>query len=234
MSLNPLIKGGEALAAALNAIWKAQFMDFTGELNAIIDEITATTFSDSLYPENSRTQGRRGKNWVISAGSEDPKSIGECFTANSIEIIFGLESQTYIDFIDAVVNEMKKNKQAGYIAVRFSRRSDALLSMHNVNHRIACSVEVTSLSNLQDNAKWMRWLEERSIEMGGRPHWGQQNNLTRTQVLNLYPRERVMQWRRELRRIVGDSETFSNNYTRQRGLEPSPPGADGATVTVRP
>ena len=220
MALNPHITGGTALAAALNAIWSSQFLDFTGELPALIDKITSMTFKGEIYPGDSETQGRRGQNWVISAGSEDPKNIGDCYRGNSIEVIFGLDTQTYIDFIDAVLERVTNYRQAGYIAVRFSRRSPALLSMHNVNHDVACSIEITSLKGLADNQVWMQWVEQTAIRMGGRPHWGQQNNLDQTQIASLYPRERLQRWRTELRRIVGDSETFSNNYSMQRGLEP--------------
>jgi hypothetical protein len=220
MALNPHITGGEALAAALNAIWSSMVLDIVGDLPALVDKISNMQIEGTIFPHESRAKGRRGRNWVVSAGSEDPENLGDCYQGNSIEIIFGVDTDDYIRFINAVLDRMGSFKrQSGYIAVRFSRRSRALLSMHNVGSDIACSIEITSLRGLDDNDEWMKWIERTAISMGGRPHWGQQNNLDGSQVKQLYG-ENLRQWQTRLHSIVGQSATFSNNYTRQRGLEP--------------
>lgn len=218
---DPHLTGGRALAAASNAIWSSQVAGVGGELEWILDEISGSAVSGAIFPHNARTQGRRGANWEISASSEDPASVGTCYRGNSIEVIFGVDSRAYIDFITTIVNEARGYRQAGYMAVRFTRRSQALLSMHNVGHDLACSVEITSLQGLADNERWMRRVENLALARGGRPHWGQQNNLTADHVEALYGERRLEVWRRQLARTVGTSMTFSNGYTRQRGLEPA-------------
>ncbi|NEU79856.1 FAD-binding protein, partial [Nostoc sp. UIC 10630] len=210
------LTGGAALAAALNAMWASEFAGIG--MSDLINEVVHKAVADTMnIPE---TVGRRGLNWVISAGIEDPVTIGSCYRGNSIEIIFGLDTRAYIDFINAVLAHASDYRQAGYIAVRFTHRSRALLSMHNVDHEIACSIEITSIRGLSGNDDWMRWIEQTAISMGGRPHWGQQNKLDRNQVEHLYPANQLLRWRTQLQRIVGFSVTFSNNYTTQRGLEP--------------
>ena len=80
-------------------------------------------------------------------------------------------------FFQHPVREAPRRRQAGWLSVRFSRKSEGLISMHNVNHQVACSIEVTSLRGLADNDEWMRRIEDAALFMGGRPHWGQQNRL---------------------------------------------------------
>lgn len=212
---DPHLTGGEALAYALNAIWASQIAQ---ELGGLVDEATQMAISGQLGA--SETAGRRGANWVISAGSEDPARLGDCYRGNSIEIIFGLRTRAYLDFIDAVLAQAPHHLHAGYMSVRFSRSSHALLSMHNVDHHLACSIEITSLRGVSGNDEWMRWIERKALELGGRPHWGQQNQLDARAVTQLYG-ERFERWRVQLGKVVGATSTFSNNFTRERGLEPA-------------
>lgn len=215
---DPHLTGGAALAIALNAFWEVQ--DDRASIAEHIDALTTKAVADTM--QASETTGKRARNWHIAAGASDPASIGECYRANSIEVVFGLDSRAYLDFINAVLGEMNRHRQAGYISVRFTRKSDALVSMHNVAHDVACSIEISSLRGLAGNGNWMRWLEDTATRMGGRPHWGQQNRLTHEQIGRLYPSERLGKWRAQLARIVGMSQTFANAYTIQRGLEPVP------------
>ena len=218
LASSPHVTGGQALSESLNAIWSTQ-IDLA-PLDWLIDQIIQRTVTNALYPHDTRTEGRRASNWVISAGSRDPGNIGNCYRGNSIEMIFGLQNEAYVGFIDAMLGEARNRKQAGYMSVRFSHSSAALISMHNVPHNLACSIEVTSLDGLSDNAAWMRWLEDTGLRLGGRPHWGQQNRLNDRQVQALYG-DGLLKWRAQLERIVGSNRTFSNAYTAQRGLEPA-------------
>ena len=138
---------------------------------------------------------------------------------NSIEIIFDATNTNYIDFLDILAREGHGYQQSGYLSVRYSRKSEAFLSMHNVEGSLAVSIEVVSLHGFAQNDRWMRFVEARGIELGGRPHWGQQNNLQAFEVMRLYG-DKAESWREQLARVIGTSTTFSNDYTDQRGLEP--------------
>src|SRR5262249_38849730 len=154
--------------------------------------------------------GKIGVSFQVMSGLDagDPNQT----RVNSIEMVFDATQSSYLDFIDFLTSEGPRYRQSGYISVRYSRRSDALLSMHNVEGIIAVSIEVASLVGFEQNADWMRAIEARGIQLGGRPHWGQQNDLSEWHVTELYG-DNVRRWREQLVRIVGSSTTFSNHYT---------------------
>lgn len=57
-----------------NAIWGSQI---DNELRWLIDEISQTANGGEM--KASMEKGRCGPNWVISAGAQDPKSLGDCY-----------------------------------------------------------------------------------------------------------------------------------------------------------
>ena len=97
---------GEALSSTLNELWAARVVidgnEIAGDIIAsAVNEVCSYLVGEAF--KSSEAQGRRGLNWVVAAGSGDPKSIGTCYRGNSIEIIFGLDSHRYIDFLEAVL-----------------------------------------------------------------------------------------------------------------------------------
>ena len=124
-----------------------------------------------------------------------------------------------MDFLDSILASAATFKQCGYISVRPSKNSRALLSMHAFEAPYAVSIEFTTLLGLPDNAAWMAQVQREAIAHGGRPHWGQYNDLDEVDVLVAYG-ARLMKWREALVRTSGSSMTFSNAFTRRRGLEP--------------
>lgn len=88
----------------------------------------------------------------------------------------------------AVGNGRALYDQAGYISLRPSRSSTALLSMHNVNGPFAMSIEIASLKNLSGNLAWMSYVQQAAIRHNGRPHWGQENKLDAGTVAMMYGR----------------------------------------------
>lgn len=99
--------------------------------------------------------------------------------------------------------------------------------MHNLPSAHAVAIEVTSLRGLPDNAAWMSVLEATAIALGGRPHWGQINNMNVMSTVMRFG-SNVNAWRSALGAVVGSAMTFSNTFTALRGLEPLP----GATMTL--
>jgi hypothetical protein len=210
MALDPHMTANRAMVASLNAIWAS---DDWGLFNDLINSLTEMVFDGR--PELAK-DGKLGVSWQIMAGtSPDPGNT----KVNSIEVIFDGRDMNYVDFIDFLASECRNYRQAGYISIRYSRKSDALLSMHNVESNLAVSIEVASIEGFEHNQRWMRAIESRAIELGGRPHWGQHNTLHAHQVNRLYG-HKVNRWRDQLARVAGMTGTFSNNYTEQRGLEP--------------
>jgi len=218
LAIQPNVSGGEVLAKSLNAMWEVQFESMLEEpINVVTD------FAWNEETKDARETGRTGLMWQVAAGKLDPANIGNCYLGNSIEVMFKARSRGFKSFMDDVLKEAPKHRQAGYIAIRFSGRSDALLSMfHDFGERneIFVSIEITSLKGLQGNQNWFTWLEQRALFHGGRLHWGQQNDMDAATVSRLYNKT-LPAWKEACASIVGSRDTFSNHYTKQRGLEPA-------------
>jgi Protein of unknown function (DUF3892)/D-arabinono-1,4-lactone oxidase len=209
-SLRLDLTGGEALALVLKAAW------------AVDAGHTVQHFAEMALEgqfKKSSTDGRRGPSHLIMTNNREVNQ-SECYRGDSIELIFDAHEASYIAFLETMLAVAPSFRQSGYISIRFSASSRATLSMHNVQHPHAVSVEVTSLKGLEGNADWMRFLERNAVEVKGRPHWGQINKLRSTDVLMLYE-DKLNRWREVLLALSGISSTFSNAYTVQRGLEPS-------------
>lgn len=211
LSLDPNLTANQFVTTLINAIWEIDEFNLCGNsINNISKMIVDREISDK--------NGKFGPSWNLMAGTGpggDP-----CQLANSIEVIFSNNSENYLQFLDFLYSQGPNFKQSGYISARISRPSQALLSMHNVEGAQAISIEIASLKGFAQNREWMHAIEARAIELGGRPHWGQHNNLTMFQVETLY-NDKLNRWKEQLNRIVGGTNTFSNHYTQQRGLEPS-------------
>jgi hypothetical protein len=165
------------------------------------------------------TQGRRGPHQIITSGTR-AMSHNWNYKADSIEVIFPATNSGYITFLNTIQSAGPNYQQAGYISVRPSRAGRATLSMHNVASAHAISIEVASIKGQRDNETWMQFVHQTAVGLGGRPHWGQINTLDDHQMMNLYGQAR-RNWQTALNRVSGASTTFSNAFTRQRGLEPA-------------
>lgn len=201
---NQQLTPGEALAMVTNAYW-----DFG--LTKVPDLLALV-----VYHGQFKTQ--RGPSYAVMTG--DPAfNSSTCYRANSCEIMFDAADRRYTDLVATLAAQAPGYNQAGYISLRYSRRSRALLSMHNVKSDHAVSIEVSTLKGLSDSARWIENVLFRAQEMGGRPHWGQQNHPDVAQVNRLYP-ETFDRWRAVLAGLSGGSRLFSSTFTWTRGLEP--------------
>jgi hypothetical protein len=208
--------GGRALAAVVNAVHHSEI--FGGELRWIIDEVSQMALSGEFG--TSMATGKRGPSWQVSSGLDETSFRPDCYNGSSIELTFGLQTTAYLDFIEVIRQNAGRYVQVGYVSVRFSRGSNALLSMHHVEYPVACAIEVVCLRGLSDTQRWLRFLLQEGQALGGRPHWGQQHDLRSYEVEQLYGEESLNLWREQLMRIAGPSQTFSNDFTSRRGLEP--------------
>jgi FAD binding domain-containing protein len=217
LTTNPAQTAGEMLAQVLSAFWSLN-------LGGSIPQISGIEFG--LQYQDSMGSGKRGPSNLIISGYRE-QSLQGCFRADSIEPIFDAHSTSYVDFLDAILAAAPGFQQAGYISLRWSAMSRATLSMHNFPSPHAVAIEVTSLRGLPGNATWFPFVEASAVSRGGRPHWGQINNLNAASTVTHFGNN-VAAWRSALGSVVGSATTFSNAFTTQRGLEPLP----GATATV--
>lgn len=179
-------------------------------------------------------------------------------SADSVEPAFDAWKPGYLAYLDDIVEALPKHNQSGYISVRHSATSRALLSMHNFRSPNAVSIEVTSLRGLKGNAGWMRFVEASALTHGGRPHWGQMNVMTNLlcyethaelgaqmptmglppwlsnsilaslATFPIYGNE-LKSWRSALAWVSEGNRTFSSTFTRTRNLEPT-----AQTVVLNP
>lgn len=201
---NTQMTPGEALAMVTNAYW-----DFG---------ITRVPDLLALVVYHGQFKTQRGPSYAVMTG--DPAfNSSTCYRANSCEIMFDAADERYIQLVSTLAAQAPGFNQAGYISLRYSRCSHALLSMHNVRSDHAVSIEVSTLKGLSGSASWIENVLTLAQTLGGRPHWGQQNHPDAAQVGLLYP-ETFDRWRAVLGGFSRGSQLFSNAFTVARGLEP--------------
>lgn len=201
---------GDAAALVLNAMWRLPFVG--NAVKEVAHGVLGGQFAQSM------ATGTRGPHHIMTSGTRQA-SHNIDYRGDSIELIFDATTTEYVDFLDTVLAVAPSYQQCGWISMRPSRASRATLSMHNFASGRAISIEFTSLKGLPDNREWLRYLQREAMRHGGRPHWGQVNDLNETQVLTMYG-VNLIAWREALLRVSGESALFSNHFTRQRGLEP--------------
>lgn len=229
LALDPSVTGGEALTESLNALWRAQI---TREFEPLIADLNSLILFMGM--KESIEQGKRGPSWQISSGTSE-RSNDDCYRAQSAEIVFDTGTGAYIDFVETLLDNAFRHRFGGYVSLRFSSRTDASLSMHNVATPLAVSIEVAAIDGFEGSESWTDFVETTGKAMGGRPHWGQQNTLTLPEVMTLYEMEDLRDWWHQCFLITGrDSATFSNGYTRRRGLEPRQRRQSGAASATPP
>lgn len=210
LSDDPEQSPGEMLARVLSAFW-------TLGLSDVIPQLSGVEFG--FQYQDSIGNGKRGPSHLILSGYRE-QSLQNCYRGDSTEPIFDAHSTDYIDYLETILDQAPRMQQAGWLSLRWSTTSRATLSMHNFPTSHAVAIEVTSLHGLPDNAAWMEFMEGSAVARGGRPHWGQINNLDAASTVVMYG-DNVGAWRSALGSVVGSATTFSNAFTAQRGLEPS-------------
>ena len=166
----------------------------------------------------------RGLHYVVTSGTR-ADSDQKDFVSDSIEVVFDATKSDYLDFLDDVLAVGPFFPQAGYVSLRPSLSSAALLSMHNTGGKRAISIEIASIKPLLGNGPFMAYVHHAAVRRNGRPHWGQYNKMQALDTAMLYG-DALNNWREALLALQGltqkpDSVIFSNAFTRQRGLEPA-------------
>jgi FAD/FMN-containing dehydrogenase len=202
---------GSVVAAALSAAWKVP------GLNPLIAQIQGMVLEGGIRGPKWQG-GMRGPHYRVTTGSRADSDQND-FRVESIELVFDATTPNYLDFLEEILLVAPLFQQAGYVSLRPSRRSSALLSMHHIDGEFAMSIEIASLKNLPGNAPWMAYLHQAAVRYAGRPHWGQYNKLDPLTVATLYG-DALSDWREALYSVSGASRQFSNEFTLNRGLEP--------------
>ena len=145
-----------------------------------------------------------------------------CYKADSMEASFDARSSDHADFLEqdvfpAFARSAKAGRTvAGYISLRFTGRSSALLAMQRWD--VTCAVEVALLRGIDGNADVLHALEVAAIRRGGTIHWGQRNTTDAAAISQSFPD--LARWRARLDQIIGaeNPDTFDNAFCQTRGL----------------
>jgi hypothetical protein len=167
------------------------------------------------------TRPRTGISYQIA---EDTGVGVPCYRGVAVELFFDATGSAHIDFVNddllPTLDALRRQDGPvlGYVSLRFTRRSAALLAMQQWDR--TCAIEVALLRGVNGNTAVLRQLERAAVLRGGTVHWGQGNTLTAADVRGMYPSYEA--WRQQLRSLSADggSHTFENPYCSKRGLVP--------------
>jgi hypothetical protein len=147
----------------------------------------------------------------------------DCYRGDSIEVALDANAAAHITFIrDDLFPALDRVAErgmalAGYISLRFTRRSAALLAMQRWDP--TCCIEIAVLQDLRGSLGTLDGLQAAAVRRGGAVHWGQRNTLDRSAVGRTFPT--LDRWRAALVRVAGqpDGELFDNDFCVRHGLE---------------
>jgi hypothetical protein len=152
-------------------------------------------------------------------------NVGKINTADvmSGEYFFPLHGNAHLRAIERLLELCSEHRRRGIyqpspLALRFVAASRAPLSMvHGEPH---CAVEVACFNGLPYAAEALLDFERVCLELGGRPHWGQLNELTGTPgwLGRAYPE--LDTWLSTYRELNA-SGLFENHFTDRLGLSVS-------------
>ena len=164
---------------------------------------------------------------------------------DSLEVFFDASNYQLTAFIDKVLQRVAEFESGeltgtpmvfgGYIAVRFMTGSAALLAMQQSPH--VASLEIAGLLDAPGTTDLLKRFEADAVDLGGRIHWGQRNDLDMKQVEQGYdpasPNGRLYRWRKVLSSLTdnGRLNVFSTQFSRDRGLEVVQPLVGSMTVS---
>ena len=115
---------GSVVAAALTAAWKVPAAGY------LIPQIQGMVMDGRLRGGNTNGSAR-GLHYLVSTGPREDSDQTD-FRVDSIEVVFDATYANYLAFLDEILGIAPRFQQAGYIGLRPSLGSSALLSMHNV------------------------------------------------------------------------------------------------------
>ena len=164
--------------------------------------------------------------------SHDYLNISCDVNVDSVEVFFDSVDDRLVGYIDALIDferqqEYQGKATVGYASIRMTQGTRALLGVQK--HPITAAVEVSCLRDVTGGTDLVAHATTlaRSGNFGALLHWGQRNEYTVDEVEARYgdapddfPRE-LGKWRAVLSRLTdnGRLDGFSNDFTRQRGLE---------------
>lgn len=141
--------------------------------------------------------------------------------AQYTEIFFNGEEKHYLDFVDALRAYFRssQDKNAGYIAIRFMKPSQAPLGMQR--WPVTVAIEVALLVDLNPKAlQTIEYINSLAEKYEVRFHWGMTRPL-KYQTPSLL--NEIEEWKKGAAKLnVQAGDGFSSDFSQAAGLEPEP------------
>lgn len=128
---------GDVLADALRALWKVPLAEHA------VPELDGTVIR-SRFEDAIENGGRQSHYLLMGGTSEDSGS--DSMTLASIEVVFDATRSGYIDFLEKILPQGLRFRQAGYVSLRPWRAARAVSSMHGVAGTHTMSIEIGLVS----------------------------------------------------------------------------------------
>lgn len=167
---------------------------------------------------------------------------------DSIEVFLDASSANLLNFMDRLFQRLAELENgglagqpsafAGYISLRFTSNSAALIAMQQFP--VTCAIEISGCRGTPGFDTFMTLVQRDAVALGGTVHWGQRNDLTMGMVEKGFnpfgppaPVGPLYRWRKALSALSsnGKFHVFSTEFTRKRGLEVVQPVLKSFTVT---
>ena len=160
--------------------------------------------------------------------------IGCSAPGDSIEVFMDATSPNVITFVDRLLQRVSDLANgvldngtprafAGYLSLRYTADSFALLAMQRFTPTVA--LEIAGLGHVHGTEPLLRTIEADAVELGGAIHWGQRNNQKMKTIQEIWkpggPSGKLFLWRKTLSELSenGRLHAFSTQFTQIRGLE---------------
>ncbi len=177
-----------------------------------------------------KEEQRRGRNYQITCGRPQPtyrtySTMYQHFDlfaprARFLEVFFDAMDTNYIAYVDRLLNlysAQRSGAQAGYIAIRFTAKSDAPLAMQE--WPLTACVELAFLEGFSGTDYGLNRGILEAAPRDARFHWGMLQN--KADDSNARPRGNLRAWREGAERlgITRRNDIFSTKFTQEYGLE---------------
>lgn len=178
-------------------------------LNIFIDE----------YLESHPKTYALGASWEIDGGLSKATVLPP---GDSLEYVFDAnDPKKYIEFVEYVLTISKSPQIIGWISIRYSEGTQALIGMHQFENSVA--IEISMLKDITGNESFLKSVQAKAFDFHGVPHWGQMHDFDDKKTdISKYYGDNLVKWKKALREFTqrdGNPETFRNEFTDAAGLD---------------
>ncbi|MCB9297201.1 MAG: FAD-binding protein [Lewinellaceae bacterium] len=160
-----------------------------------------------------REDEHQGPWWYVMWGGDPGIRV------HSANYAFDAQRPDFIRFAQEVRRLGRQPYTPGNLTLRFQRKTPVFLATQRYEETV--HIEIAAPVGYGPSESFMSNVDRLAREYNGVPHWGQEHSISSKEVRSIYGKD-YRKWIKALRSLsrYGRIRTFSNNFTRARGLEP--------------